>query len=96
MSQILATPGYTCNHLRLLPQNSFDDVELPVPVENRRCNNDDFLLSQSTGHAQDHSATKALDGRTFRPVAAMMLEKQKLMHMDHIRSIASTREGTSI
>ena len=35
--QILGIPGYTCNHLRLLSQNSFEDVELPVQVKNRRC-----------------------------------------------------------
>ena len=29
--------GYTCNRVRLLSQNRFEDVELPVRVENRRC-----------------------------------------------------------
>ena len=29
--------GYMSNHFRLLSQNSFVDVELPVRVENRRC-----------------------------------------------------------
>ena len=35
--QILGIPGYVCNRFRLLSQNSFEDVELPVRVENRRC-----------------------------------------------------------
>ena len=26
--------GYTCNHLRLLSQNSFEDVELPMEEKN--------------------------------------------------------------
>ena len=34
MSQILGTPGYTCNNcLQLLSQNSFEGVELPVLVK---------------------------------------------------------------
>ena len=37
MLQVLGTPGYTCNHLRLLSQNSFEDVELPLQVKNLRC-----------------------------------------------------------
>ena len=37
MLKILETPGYICNHLRLLSQDRFDNVELPVRVENRRC-----------------------------------------------------------
>ena len=39
MLQILGIPGYTCNLLWLLSQNRFEDVELPVRVENHRCNN---------------------------------------------------------
>ena len=30
-------PGYMCNRLRLLSQNSFEDDELPVQVKNRIC-----------------------------------------------------------
>ena len=37
MLQILGTPGDTCSRIRLLLQNSFEDVKLPVGVENRRC-----------------------------------------------------------
>ena len=37
MLQILGTPGYTCNRLRLLLQNSFEDDELPVQVKNCMC-----------------------------------------------------------
>ena len=37
MLQILGTPGYTCNRLRLLSQNSFEDVKLSVRVDNCRC-----------------------------------------------------------
>ena len=37
MLKILETPGYICNHFRLLSQDRFDNVELPVRVENRRC-----------------------------------------------------------
>ena len=32
----IGTIGYWCNHLRLLSQNSFEDVKLPVRVENCR------------------------------------------------------------
>ena len=35
MLQILGTLGYKCNRLRHLLQNSFENVELPVRVENR-------------------------------------------------------------
>ena len=38
MLQILGTPGYMCNLLQLLLQNSFEGVKLPVRVENGRCN----------------------------------------------------------
>ena len=37
MLQMLGQPAYWCNHLRLLSQNSFEDVKLPVRVENCRC-----------------------------------------------------------
>ena len=37
MLKILETPGYICNRLRLLSQDRFDNVELSVRVENRRC-----------------------------------------------------------
>ena len=37
MLQTLEITGYTCNCLRLLSQNSFEDIELPVRVENCRC-----------------------------------------------------------
>ena len=37
MLKILETPGYICNQLRLLSQDRFDNVELPVRVENHRC-----------------------------------------------------------
>ena len=37
MLQILGTPGYTCNRLRLLSQNCFEGGELPVQEENRMC-----------------------------------------------------------
>ena len=32
------------------------------------------------------------DARTFRPLATMIVEKAKLMHMDHVRSVASIEE----
>ena len=35
-AMILGTRGYTCNRSRLLSQNSFEDVELPVRAENCR------------------------------------------------------------
>ena len=39
MLQTLEVTGYMYNRLQLLPQNSFENVDLPVPVENRRCSN---------------------------------------------------------
>ena len=70
MLQILGTPGYTCNYLRLLLQNSFDDLKLPVRVENRTCshgfkdfvNSDQefltqFVVSELLGSRRLHSKT---------------------------------------
>ena len=37
MLQILGTPGYTCNRIRRLSQNNFEDMKLSVQIENRRC-----------------------------------------------------------
>ena len=37
MLQILGIPGYKCNRLRLLQQNSFEDGDLPVQVKKRMC-----------------------------------------------------------
>ena len=37
MLQILGIPGYTCNRLRFLSQNSFEGDELPVQLKNRMC-----------------------------------------------------------
>ena len=34
MVQILRTPSYTCNLLQLLLHNNFEDVEVPVQVQN--------------------------------------------------------------
>ena len=36
MLHVFGTPGDTCNRIRLLLQNSFQDVKLPVLVENHR------------------------------------------------------------
>ena len=33
MLQILGIPGYKCNRLRVLSQNSFEDDDLPVQVK---------------------------------------------------------------
>ena len=37
MLRILMVTSYTGNHVPLLSQNSFKDVELPVQIQNHRC-----------------------------------------------------------
>ena len=43
MLQTLQVTGYTCSRPKFLLNNSYEEVELPVQVENRRCS-DDFKV----------------------------------------------------
>ena len=65
MLHILGTPGYTCSRLGLLSQNSFENVKLPVRVENRRCNHGlrHSFYSQVEGRVPNNGRTFQIDNR---------------------------------